>query len=344
MVYALALEAGYLAVGGDRNRARVERMLEQAMTIARSVELPQARAVAMGAQGFAAFVLGRFPEAVELSDRAVDFVGEHSPGLFWDMRAGRLHAAWALAWMGEVKELGARLDRAVREALDRGDLAASTAYRVGTLNLAWLRSGDAAAARALVDEATRGWTVSARHNQHYWAFFARAQIDLYEGKAREAYEQCRVEIPRSRRALTFHVEILHMQALHLRARAAILLAAQVPESERAALLGVAARDADKLASTVAPYTRPLADLTRAGIEGVRGDEAAAVAALERAAVGFDGASMRLFAAATRRALGRLRGGDEGKKMIEVADGWMAAQEIADPDRMADLIAPGLRRP
>ena len=343
LVYVLALEAGYLAIAGDRNRARVERMLEQATTIARSVELPQARAVAMGAQGFAAFVLGRFPEAVELSDRAVDFVGEHAPGLFWDMRAGRLHAAWALAWMGEVKELAARLDRAVSEALDRGDLAASTAYRVGTLNLAWLRTGDAAHARAIVDEATRSWTVRARHNQHYWAFFALAQIDLYEGKARDAYERCRVEIPRSRRALTFQVEILHMQALHARARAAILLATQVAGHERAALLREAERDADKLASTVTPYTTPLAELTRAGIAGVRGDDAAAVSALERAAMGFDGASMRLHSAVARRLLGELRGGDEGKQKIAEADAWMSAQEIAEPARMTEMIAPGLRR-
>jgi eukaryotic-like serine/threonine-protein kinase len=343
LVYALALEAGYLAVAGDRNRSRVERMLEQATTIARGVEAPQARAVAMGAQGFAAFVLGRFPESVELSDRAVDFVGEHSPGLFWDRRAGQLHAAWALAWMGEVKELAARLDRAVREALDRGDLAASTAYRIGTLNLAWLRTGDAAHARAIVDEATRSWTVRARHNQHYWAFYAHAQIDLYEGKGREAYERCRIEIPRSQRALTFHVEILHMQALHTRARAAILLATQVPGSERPALLRVAARDARKLASTVAPYTKPLAELTRAGIAGVRGDDAEAAAALERAATGFDGAAMRLFAAATRRALGRLRGGDEGRAMVDAADAWMRTQEIEEPERMAEMIAPGLRK-
>ena len=46
LIYVLALEAGHLAIAGDRNRARVERMLEQATTIARSVE-PRARAGAL---------------------------------------------------------------------------------------------------------------------------------------------------------------------------------------------------------------------------------------------------------------------------------------------------------
>ena len=50
--------------------------------------------------------------------------------------------------------------------------------------------------------------------------------------------------------------------------------------------------------------------------------------------------MGLFAAAARRRLGGLLGGDEGRALIAQADAWMAGQEIRNPARMAACIAPG----
>jgi hypothetical protein len=50
--------------------------------------------------------------------------------------------------------------------------------------------------------------------------------------------------------------------------------------------------------------------------------------------------MGLFAAAARRRLGLLRGGDEGRTLIERADTWMRAQSVRNPPRMAACLAPG----
>ena len=59
-----------------------------------------------------------------------------------------------------------------------------------------------------------------------------------------------------------------------------------------------------------------------------------------AAEGFEACGMELFAAATRRQLGRLLGGDEGRTLIARADTWMAGQAIRRPDRMTACLAPG----
>ena len=53
--------------------------------------------------------------------------------------------------------------------------------------------------------------------------------------------------------------------------------------------------------------------------------------------------MGLFAASARRHLGQLRGGDEGRELIEHADAWMRTQLILRPDRMAACLAPGFAR-
>jgi hypothetical protein len=50
--------------------------------------------------------------------------------------------------------------------------------------------------------------------------------------------------------------------------------------------------------------------------------------------------MRLYAAAARRRLGRLIGGDAGKALLVEADTWMASQGIKNPARMTAMLAPG----
>jgi hypothetical protein len=49
--------------------------------------------------------------------------------------------------------------------------------------------------------------------------------------------------------------------------------------------------------------------------------------------------MRLFAAAARRQLGLLLGGDEGRTLVAGADAGMAGQQVVRPERMAALLVP-----
>ena len=66
------------------------------------------------------------------------------------------------------------------------------------------------------------------------------------------------------------------------------------------------------------------------------------AALRRAGDGFDAAGMGLYAAAARRRLGELLGGDEGQTLVARADAWMRLQRIENPPRMTEMLAPGFR--
>lgn len=63
--------------------------------------------------------------------------------------------------------------------------------------------------------------------------------------------------------------------------------------------------------------------------------------LEKAIAGFKAAHMALQAAAARRRLGEMVGGDRGRSQVAEADAWMAGQNIRVPPRMAALYAPGL---
>ena len=53
--------------------------------------------------------------------------------------------------------------------------------------------------------------------------------------------------------------------------------------------------------------------------------------------------MILYAAASRRRLGEIIGGDDGRAHVQEADAWMTAQQIRNPARMANVFAAEVRR-
>ena len=61
---------------------------------------------------------------------------------------------------------------------------------------------------------------------------------------------------------------------------------------------------------------------------------------KKAVDGFEAADMALYAAAARRRLGELRGGDEGRELIRQSEEWMSKQQIKNPVAVTNLMAPG----
>jgi hypothetical protein len=106
------------------------------------------------------------------------------------------------------------------------------------------------------------------------------------------------------------------------------------------LLALAEKDAQRIGREKMAWSTPLGTLIRACIAMRRGDPQAAARMFEQAARGFEAADMLLHAAATRRRLGTLIGGDAGTTMVIAADAWMAAQRIQSPERMTAMLAPG----
>ena len=64
--------------------------------------------------------------------------------------------------------------------------------------------------------------------------------------------------------------------------------------------------------------------------------------LAEAVGALDRLEMQLHAAAARRRLGRLVGGEEGSALMARGAAAMAAQLVRSPDRMTALLVPGFR--
>ena len=72
----------------------------------------------------------------------------------------------------------------------------------------------------------------------------------------------------------------------------------------------------------------------------RSDQTRAIALLEKAAKDFDDSHMSLYAAAARRRLGEMIEGDRGRQLVAQTEEWMTKQQIKNPTRMMNLLAPG----
>ncbi len=335
VVKALALEIAFSASGGSRTVARTERLFEVVEGLARELADPQAIGLVDATAGIAAYQQGRFRVALERSLTAQHLFRDQCTGVAWELSTVRLFAMWSRYYLGECAMIAREVPMALREAEARGDLYEITALGTGLVNARWLFAGDPAGARRETEQALGRWSHVRFHFQHYWHLLAESQIDLYEGDGAGAFRRLEARWRDLERSLYLRIEAVRVEALHLRARAA-LAASSDPGAERVASSAVHALGRERVA-----WARPLALLGQAALARRADDAGEAMALLARAIEGFERAEMQLYAAAARRRLGALRGGDEGRSLVEAASAFMSEQSIRDPAQVTELLAPAL---
>jgi hypothetical protein len=344
--YALAYEAAFTGARGVLTRARTDELLALAEMLAEKSGVPRAKTTTATMTAFVAHMQGRNTDAIEAYECARAQALDHSTSNLAALRQMQLISLSARADIGEVREVSAELRDLLHEAMDRGDLATSTAVRIQPYFWrAWLRDGDPKEIRAGIEETMRRWSSGRYLSQHHWACGALTELDLYEGRGRDAFERIARDFPRARRARRFAVERNHVVARERRARCAILAAAQEGRpKERARLLAVAERDARWLRCAPPDYAKAWAAVVEAGVRAVRGDDSRAAAALKEAVEGFDATCDRFAAACARLRLGALLGReDAGSRWIEAGEAFMREQGVVDPHRMATAVLPGFAR-
>ena len=343
--YALQLEGIFLAARGIRTRRRAGQLLARADRLAQQISEPRVKTMAAYARGVIPFMHGRPAEALTNLDHSFTLALDSTASDYSATRWIQVMSLWARALTGDVAGLSSRLQGLLSESIDGGDLRTSTAVRVmPALLRGWLRDGDSQSVRAGIESAMTRWTQRAYHNYHHWACCALTEVDLYEGLGRQAFERITRDFSRARRALKFIREYFHVPARALRARSAILAAAQDPKPrDRARLLAAAARDARWLRRAPPDYARAWAAVVEAGISALRGEREYAVAALEEAITGLDAMPDRFAAACARMRLGAYLGPDDdrGRALFAEGEGFMREQGVVDPQRTAAAIVPGV---
>ncbi|MBV8232746.1 MAG: AAA family ATPase [Planctomycetaceae bacterium] len=338
---ALGWEAVLSATQGRPTRCRTARLIRAAEALAQRLGHPHALGMMSLAAGIAEVYLGRYQTCLERVDRAEAIFREQCTGVVWELDTARIFGLWSLFFLGRLAELGDRSRVIFHEARERGDryMEATPGPFVGAV--VRLAADDVEGARTLAREALGPWSQRGFQIQHLNFYRGSLYADLYAGDAARAWQRVMETAPVLSSSLLLRNAQVRADALQHGGRCAIAMAATAADPKR--LLRQAAAYARRLERERLPWTDALARLIRAGAASVQGDPDRAVHFLTVAAEGFEACGLELFAAATRRQLGRLLGGDEGRTLIARADDWMAGQAIRRPDRMTACLAPGFEK-
>jgi hypothetical protein len=339
LVTALGHEALYSSLGGGTSHKRTERLLSMANSLGKEIDQPEIRGWLLVMQGMRAYFAGQFAKAKAALTSSELVFRDQCTGRAYELDTSRIFLLFSHIYLGEIASVGKRAPQLVAEALDHGDRYAATNLRISILNAAWLLDDDVAVARHEIDEAMARWPAARFHVEHFFEMTARIQLGLYSGEGASTHAYAMERWPKLLGSLLLRVQLAHLEALQLRGRSA-LAAAEEGHADRERLLREAERDAKKILRRRMPWSNPMGELILAGVHHLRGDDDRAVERLRSAITGFDTSEMALYANVSRRRLGELLGGDEGRSLVQTADGFMDEQRIRSPQRFAAMLAPG----
>jgi hypothetical protein len=337
LAQALAMEAAHVAIGGSRSQRRTADLLQRAEGLARQVSHPYPRAMVLLARGIAAALEGRWRDGCTLCDQAEDIFRQYCTGVMWELGTAHRFTLWPLMYLGEVAEIARRLPRLLKEARERDDLYAVTNLCLVVRTFLRLAQDEPERARRELEQVMAAWSPHGFHVQHMNRLFDDAQIDLYLGQGRAAWQRLTDHWPVLTRSHLLRVQQVRIFLVHVRGRSAL---AAVGGADSGLLCHAVERDARALEREGVPWAAALARLLHAGVVRRRGDTARAAGLLRAAAGRCEAADMHLYAAAARWCLGKLVGGTEGPELATRAEAWMAEQGIRDAGKMAALLVPG----
>jgi len=255
---------------------------------------------------------------------------EQTVGATWELNTVRLCRLWILRRFGVFAEIGECFDHYTRDAVRRGDLHMDTSVR-WACNDVWLARDNPDAACTDLDSGAWLPPEGRFHLQHFYELRARTELDLYCGNARDTLTRLAPRFRALRSSMLLRVKDIHAETAYAVGRCALVMG-----DARRAL-----RCAKTLANEGISFATVWAELLRAAVIEGRGDEDRAREQLQRVIGLASSEGMDLCATVARRRYAELVGGDEGDELMHNTSAWMAAQAIANPTRMTDLIAPRL---
>jgi hypothetical protein len=291
------------------------------------------------ADGVAAYFESRFRYSYDTLGEAEKRFLNDTAGSPLELSQARVFRQWALLHTGEFTELRRNFDTLVRDARRRGDLFLETTLKRGS-NAVSMADGDLEQAYEILEQVRWPTPEGGFHLQHWFEHKAYGELALYEGNAAKRIEEAREDFDRVAKSTFAHVQFVRCESRWLHGR--LLVSASASGHGPGSALGRAARFARQLLGEHIGYATVWGLLLRAGVEHLRDERDRAIATLREAVEQAEANGMMFCAAAARLRGGKLLGGDEGTALVAAAEAWMSEQEIAAPDQMVEVAAPGLR--
>jgi len=289
------------------------------------------------------WLTGRWDIARNRGKEAERILRENCAGVTWELSVARNALLGGLVWSGEWKELAAYISDFSRDAEDRNDLNSLSLYRMNSGVVALAKDNVQQAERDLA-EAQRilaeGWSRRGYHIPNFFGLFCRAQVAVYSGDGESAMNLLTQELPRIRRSFLLRMETLAVFALLLEATLAVACAADplLSTKQTPDLLHRAQRCANAIRRKTAIWGSGLAMMIEAGTFAAQGRLDSACSRWSDAERELERSDMLMFSAACRYWRGYLLR-DGG--LLARPEGFFRAQEVACPQKIARMLAPGV---
>jgi len=330
---SLAWEAVLTSASGWKARERSAQLLRRAAALAQHVQEPHADGMVSLASGWTAFLQMRLPDALRHCWEAEEIFSDRCTAAWWELSTTRTMIAWSLVHSGRIRELARVTPAYISDARERGDVATLT--NLGAVATPFLRlaADDPRGARDEIDQAAALWPHAGVHIQHVALMFSRLSLALYLEDGAAAWREVTDHWRSLWHSMQLYNQVARVVMCDLRARSAIAMAVA---SGMPSLLGRAASEAERIGRESAPWASPFAARIAAGLAIARGRQESAISYLRTAAAGFGALELGVQAAACRRRLGQLVGGDEGGQLIADAEATMRREQVRNISRMTTM--------
>ncbi|MCA9665909.1 MAG: AAA family ATPase [Myxococcales bacterium] len=319
---ALAGEIAYAAIRGTRGATRTQQLLLTARALAEEHEnLHGLGMVEMGG-GIAAYLEGRFRRGAELCERAEQLLRPR-PETAFDVMSSQLFGLQALAFLGDLDALAAKVPQLSGWAEQRGSLYALTGLCTSPSRLFWFARDEVDALEQRIDAAMAKWSSVGFQVPHYWELCARCEIDIYRGEGERAL--ARIDGKWSALSQLRNIQLVRVEAHWLRGRCALAAAGvgAAGQARRETLRQQARESAARIEREGAGWAQGLAFLLEAGAAETR-EQARAL--LSRAAAALEASEMSLLRAFAR-------------SMRTDLDAPQPVDGVADTVRLARVLVP-----
>jgi hypothetical protein len=175
--------------------------------------------------------------------------------------------------------------------------------------------------------------------QHRYALLTHVEVDLSEGRDREAHDRLESRWRDIESSMLLQIRQQRIDTLSARGRAAVAAAGAGGKHTRR-LLAQASRHARRIIKEDMAWAVAQGRLINAAVGFALGNHDRAVAELRGAITAFESTGMALHAAAARRRLGGVVGGDEGHGLVAQADAWMSNAGVSNVEGIVRMLAPG----
>jgi tetratricopeptide (TPR) repeat protein len=292
------------------------------------------------AMGNSAFFLGELARAPDHYKQAEKIYLEKSRNIGWEYTVLKSYFGMVQCWLGSWGKMQRQWDRWTGDAKERNDLFLQTVQRIWPMGaLRWLAADRPDKVWKMLSHALREAPSSNEGVINVFAAMATSYTSVYCGNYQGALypldEKLRAfaKTPTGRFSPHFRNIVNYRFAYGALAQALV-------SKDTDPILNIAERRAKMLAKDNSAMALAYVAFIRAAIAHQKGDEETATAGLRDAVRAFDKLQYKMYAAATRRQLGRILGGEEGQSLIERADVAMGEEEVVNPERIAAMLAPG----